>query len=87
MKRSGDRRKVHEHSDQENAVSNRLVVWQPSEAAEEIGPIVFAPTHERKFLGARVANVHRDIPQVLANPPEDCERGDGLSEPSATGRR
>ena len=46
------------------------VAVQQVELVQDPQPVVLPTTHQRQVLGARVADVPRDVPAVLARPPE-----------------
>jgi TonB family protein len=51
-----------------------LVILEPANAAEQVSPVVFPSANERECLRARVADVDRDVPAVLRDPPESDAR-------------
>src|SRR5262250_2028711 len=69
-----NRDQVDQHAYQPHRMSDRLVLLEVSQSAEEICPIVLAAADEWQLLRARVADVDRDVPEVLRDPPE---RGGG----------
>jgi DNA end-binding protein Ku len=56
--------------DQADVQRDCLVVVEQPEAAEQVRPVVLPTAHERQGLGARVADVDRDVPAVLGDPPQ-----------------
>src|SRR5690348_17208854 len=70
-----DRDEPEQCADGMERPADALVVRQHTEVAEEKRPIVFAAANERQLLRPRIADVDRDVPQILRDPPErHCRR-------------
>ena len=50
--------------------ADRLIPRQPPSLAQQQRPVVLAAAHQRQLLRPRVLDVDRDVPAVLAQPPE-----------------
>ena len=55
--------------------SDREVLLQQVERIQQVGPVVLSTTDQRKLLSPRIADVDRDIPEILGDPPQRDRRG------------
>jgi hypothetical protein len=65
-----NRVQVNRDSEEVHVQRDRTIVLKPAESTQQVGPVVLTAAYERQKLRACVADVHRDMPAVLRNPPE-----------------
>jgi len=64
------RHHIEHYADQVHCISKRLVSIQPVPVRQQNRPVMFSSTHQRELLRPRITHVYRDVPTVLAHPPE-----------------